>query len=592
MTNKFQLVGASLLLATASLTQSCKTVKPVATPPEQPVAAATVVETKLTSDQIKEFQYLFIEGIKQRTIGNIDEAVKIFSRCLEMDPTSSAAMFEMANIHISKGDYQSSMMLLEKAVTLNPENEYYHILLAKLYQQNKLFDKAAQQFELLTQLNSGNQEYPFYQASMLGMAAKVTEALALYDQLEQKMGVMEPISLGKHQLFLQQGNKAAAYIELEKLIKAFPTESKYYGMMADMHLADKNRKKALEYYQKILQIDPEDGFVHLSIANFYKEGGEAEKAYDHIKIAFGKTSLDFETKAQMYVLLTQPGESKIKVEQQVELINVLMETHIDDERPRVLYSDYFFEKKQPLEAREQLRLAIDMKKDNYAYWERLLFIDNDLLDWASLTSDSKKAVKYFPEQPLIYVLDAVALLQLEKYDEMYATLDSGQVYAENNPKLLSQFYLYRAEGFYKQKQTDKAFTMYEKVIELDPENYMAMNNYAYYLSLKNNKLETAEKLSSAVVQNNPDNSTYLDTYAWVLFKKKDFRLAKYYIESAIKNDTDSSAVLVEHYGDILFHLDEKEKAVDQWKKSLDMGNKSKVLPEKINKIIFIESEEQ
>ena len=79
-----------------------------------------------------------------------------------------------------------------------------------------------------------------------------------------------------------------------------------------------------------------------------------------------------------------------------------------------------------------------------------------------------------------------------------------------------------------------------------------MNNYAYYLSLLNLKLELAEKMSGTVIQNNPDNATYLDTYAWVLFKKKDYRLAKFYIESAINNDKESSAVLIEHYGDILY----------------------------------------
>ena len=42
----------------------------------------------------------------------------------------------------------------------------------------------------------------------------------------------------------------------------------------------------------------------------------------------------------------------------------------------------------------------------------------------------------------------------------------------------------------------------------------------------------------------------------------------------------------------LYFLDDKENAVVQWKKSLEMGNKSQVLPEKINKIIYIESPEE
>jgi predicted Zn-dependent protease len=120
---------------------------------------------------------------------------------------------------------------------------------------------------------------------------------------------------------------------------------------------------------------------------------------------------------------------------------------------------------------------------------------------------------------------------------------------------------------------------------------MAMNNYAYYLSLKGEKLDVAEKLSGKVIQANPDNSTYLDTYAWVLFKKKDFKLAKFYMESALSKNTENNAVIVEHYGDILFFLNDKQDAMVQWKKSLGMGNDSKILKQKIAKGIYIESDE-
>jgi len=133
--------------------------------------------------------------------------------------------------------------------------------------------------------------------------------------------------------------------------------------------------------------------------------------------------------------------------------------------------------------------------------------------------------------------------------------------------------------------------VFDKVVELDPENYMAMNNYAYYLSLKGERLSVAEQLSAKVIKANPDNATYLDTYAWVFFVKKDYSLAKFYMETAISKDTESSAVLVEHYGDILFHLNEKENALAQWKKSLKMGNDSKILKQKIAEKRYIETKE-
>jgi len=581
-----------LLLATISLIAvfSCKVTKPVSSINSVKVTVDTT-EVKLTEEASKEFEYLYIEGLKQKTLGNTDDAIKIFSRCLEIDPHSAATLFEMANIHISKGDFQSSMFLLEKAILINPNNQYYHLSLVKVYQQNKLFEKAASEYENLSNLVPDNPDFPFYQAALLVMAGKNDQALILYNKLEQKLGISEPIAVGRQQIYLQRGNKPAAYGEIEKLIQANPTVSKYYGLLADMYLADKNREKALENYEKILKLDPNDGFVHLSIANFYLEGNDSIKAFENIKLAFRNSLLDFETKAQMYLLLIKPGASKISDKLQFELLHILIDAHIDDDRPRALMVDYFQAKKQMEEARKQIRIVLDMKKDNYQYWERLLLINNDLLDWSSMNTDCNKALEFFPGQPLIYILKSVALLQQKKYSELLCVIDSGLVKVKSDPKILSQFYTYRAEAYYNLKRYNEAFDVFDKVVELDPENYMAMNNYAYYLSLKGERLGIAEKLSAKVIQANPDNATYLDTYAWVFFMKKDYQLAKFYMETALSKAGEDSAVLIEHYGDILFYLNEKENALLQWKMSLEKGNPSKILKRKIAEKRYIETKE-
>jgi tetratricopeptide (TPR) repeat protein len=292
------------------------------------------------------------------------------------------------------------------------------------------------------------------------------------------------------------------------------------------------------------------------------------------------------------MLLLQADEHKLNDSQQKELINILIDKHIDDERPRALYAEYLLNKKLNKEAREQLRLVVEINKGNYAYWERLLYIDNDMQDWNSMYNDSKQAIRYFPEQPVLYILEAVAIIQKGNYKEVFDVLDSAEANSKNNPQVLSQVYTYRAEALYKMKNYDEAYKWFDKVVEIDPQNFMAMNNYAYYLSLRSIKLDVAERLSNIAIKNNPNNSTYLDTYAWVLFKKKDFQLAKFYMESALSNSTEPNPVLVEHYGDILFFLNEKEKALQEWEKSLKMGNKSKVLPDKIKKVVYIESIEE
>ena len=590
MTREERIIGFLLIAISLSTIFSCKVTKTVSSTRVETISTDTT-EIKLSEDERKEFEYLFIEGIKQRTLENFDDAIKIFSRCLEIDSRSSATLYEMANVHVAKGDFQSSMFMLEKAVSINPDNQYYRLLLVKIYQQNKLYEKAALEYESLSAMFPDNPDYKFYQASLLTMAGKNEQALAIYNLLEQKMGLTEPIAIGKKQVYIQLGNRPAAYAEIEKLIQANPAVTKYYGVLADMYLADKNREKALEKYNKILEIDPKDGFVHLSIASYYLDVNDATKAYEHIKSAFKNSLLDLEPKAQMYMLLAQPGVTKISEEQQLELLHILIDSHVDDERPRALIVDFLQSKKQLAEARKQLRLVLDMKKDNYLYWERLLLINNDLLDWSSMYKDCNIALGYFPEQPLIYILKSVGLLQQKKYIELLAVIDSGLVHVKSDPKILSQLYTYRAEAYYNLKRYNEAFDVFDKVVELDPENYMAMNNYAYYLSLKCERLGIAEKLSAKVIQANPDNATYLDTYAWVFFMKKDYQLAKFYMETALSKTTEDSAVLVEHYGDILFNLNDIDNALVQWRKSLKMGNDSKILKRKISEKKYIETKE-
>ena len=546
----------------------------------------------LNDDQRQQFQFLFIEGVKQRTIGNPEEAIKIFSRCLEMDPSSSTSLYEIANIHLLKGDFQSAMIMLERAVSLNPKNQYYLILLAKIYQQNKLYEKAAETFGALALLMPDNSDYPIFHAEMLNLAGKQEEALTCYNELEKRWGITEQVSLGKQSIFVKQGKKPEAYHEIEKLLAKFQGETKYYGLLADMYLADSVMDKSLENYNKVLQYKPNDGFAQFSLSNYYRVVGDYTQSYDHLKKGFDNSSLELDPKIQMYMLLAQTEDHRLTDVQQLELIQILINEYVDDERPRALLSEYFLAKKLNKEAREQLRLVVEINKGNYTYWERLLFVDNDLLDWKSLQKDSKTAIKYFPEQPVLYILDAVSMIQLGNYQDVFAVLDSAEVNANNNNQVLSQVYTYRAEAYYKLKKYEDAYNWFDKVVKVDPQNYLAMNNYAYYLSLRSIRLDVAEKLSSLVVQNNPNNATYLDTYAWVLFKKKDFQLAKFYQESALSNSTEENPVLVEHYGDILFFLNEKDKAVKQWEKSLKMGNPSKVLPEKIKKVVFIESVEE
>ncbi|HZL11124.1 MAG TPA: tetratricopeptide repeat protein [Prolixibacteraceae bacterium] len=547
------------------------------------------LESPISDDDKNEFEYTFIEGLKQKMIGNQQAAIALFSKCLQINQNSASAMFELAKIHSGTGDQTSSSLLLEKAISLDPANKWYKILLAQIYQQGKQYKKAADLYQQLHQLEPENLEYLYLDAALLSSAEEYDQAIVAYNELEKKVGINDQISVEKQQIYQAAGKKKEALAELQKLIDSDPNEPRYYGLLADYYLSEKDEENALKYYHKILEIDPGNGFVLFSLTSFYQQKDDKVKAWEYIRKGFQNKTIDVETKIQYYLMVTSSKDKPFFTDDQIgELTDIMVKTNSDDYRVLALYAEYLISKGQLTEAREQLRKVIETEKDNYLVWERMLLISNDLLDFQSIYTDAAKALEYFPNQPNLYGLRAVACLQLKKYTEALDILKEGEPYLLDNKPMKIQFDLYRAEANYKLDRVEEAFKAFDDVISLDPENWLAMNNYAYYLSVRDENLEKAEKLSSKAVRANPENPTYLDTYAWVLFMRKDYSLAKFYMETAIKNGGEKSGVIVEHYGDILFMLGEKEKALEEWKKAMETGDVSKFLSEKIKQERYLD----
>jgi tetratricopeptide (TPR) repeat protein len=567
------IVAGSMLISVGATAK--KKVKAVAQTP-----AAT--ESSISENDKNEFEYTFIEGLKQRMIGNQQAAIALFSKCLQINPNSTSAMFELAKIHSGNGDMTSASLLLEKAIKIDPENKWYKVLLAQIYEQGKQFKLAADLYQQLYEHDQDNLEYLYMSAALLSSAKEYDKAIEFYDILEKKVGINDQIAVEKQQIYQAAGKKKEALAELQKLIDYNPREPRYYGLMADYYLSEKDDVNALKYYMKILEIEPDNGFVLFSLTSYYRDRDDKEKAWEYAKKAFLNKSLEVESKIQFYLMITSGQEKPFFTDDQVsELVDILVKTNPEDYRVFTLYAEFLISKNKLVEAREQLRKVLLTQKDEYPIWERMILISNDLLDFKSVYSDTEKALNLFPNQATLYGLKAVACLQLDKYSEALDVLKEGETYVLDNKILKIQFALYKAEAYYKLDKVNEAFQAFDEVIKLDHENWMAMNNYAYYLSLRNENLAKAEELSSKAVRANPENSTYLDTYAWVLFMRKDYSLAKFYMDSAIKFGGDKSGTIVEHYGDILFMLGEKDKAVEQWKKALGIGDGSKLLSEKI-----------
>lgn len=531
-----------------------------------------------------EFDYSFMEGIKSKITGDLQTALGWYDNCLKIYPESPVVKYEIANILMVGEDYNGALQLAREAVAGNPGNLWYKLLLANILQKKAMIEEACNVYADIIAKYPDREEFYLIEANLYASVEKWQKAIEVYDRYEKRYGITEPASIEKIKLYTKLNDSKGASNELMKLIRKYPEKSEYLSLLAELYFNYNQDKKGLQVLNKLLNTDPENGFVHLYLADYYRDKKQPENAEKHVRRALLSDELDNSFKVQYILkLILSDDSTKVTDDQLNSYMDLLMSKYSDDLSVRALHSDFLKKDNKLGEARKELEFILSKDKNNFAIWQELLLLCNEMADTTCMYTKSVEAIRYFPEQPLPYALAGVSLMMQKNYENALDFFTEGVKLTDENVQLKSQFYAYLGDCYYNLDSVQEAFTMFDNVLNINPNDAMVLNNYAYYLSLKGEDLSKAEKMSSQAVVLEPENGTYLDTYAWVLYMRKEYSQALYYIKLAIQYSKEESGVLYEHYGDILYKNGDQEKALEMWKKALEMKDEtSKDLPAKIS----------
>lgn len=550
-------------------------------------------QEKLDYATQRKFDYFFYEGEKLKNAGKYDAAFDMFSYCLEMDSTSSAALFELSMFYIQRNRPQTAVEMLKKAVAHDGGNFTYRMTLAGLYRNLGMYGEASSAYEELVKQHPEKSELNYYLADALTQEGEIGKAIDAYDALESSLGMSEMLSLQKYKLYQSINQPDSAFMEVEKLAQKYPMNARYQLLMGDLHLENNELEKALACYQKAHEIDANDPRYIVSMANYYDAKGDKEAAENEIRAALVNEELDVDTKV---AILSRYIQRLQQTEQGLDKANLLfltlLDQHPEDVELKLMYGSLLLLQDKNEEAKFQFQLVTEMDPSNEGAWQQMLNMALKTEDVPEILRICQKCIELFPESPEYYFYLGIGYYQKKDYQKALETYQEGlKVIPKENRVLISNFYGQIGDLYYQMGNMEETYKAYDQALKYNENNAFVLNNYSYFLTLDKKDLKKAERMAALCIKLEPNNATYLDTYAWVFFMQGNYTLAKIYIENALSKDTENSAELVDHYGDILFMTGDKEKAIEQWKKAKEMGKESKILDEKIEKGIYIEDTE-
>lgn len=525
---------------------------------------------------------LFFTALREKTIDNKKQAYDLFNRVLQIDPANDASMFELANLEQLQNNSAAAESLLERAVTLNKDNEWYWLALAGLYEKNNELAKLENALTELIRLNPDRSEYYYGKANAFYLEKRYDEALKLYDKVQELSGQSDELALSRQKIYLRQGDVKKAASALDQLIASNPTQVRYYLAQAEIYSSNSQPDKAIELLQKAKKIDPDNGLVHLALADIYREQNKPEASYDELELAFAKPDVDIDQKLRIVMGYVPKFPEPNAQASALQLSKVMVTAHPSDVKAYAIYGDMLLQNRKLTEAKEAYKKAIALDPKAYNIQEQLVRIQLSQGDFNAAIKDGENSLSMFPNQAWMNYMVGEAWQQKKNYAKAISYLRNATMLEAEDKSLLTQSYSALGDAYHATGDIKNSDTAYEKALDIDPDNAYTLNNYAYYLSLRNEQLDKAAQMSKRSNELIPNTASFEDTYAWILFKQKNYTGAKLWIEKSIKNDKGASATKVEHYGDILFFTGDVNGAVENWKKAKQLGTNSPLLQRKID----------
>jgi putative PEP-CTERM system TPR-repeat lipoprotein len=515
---------------------------------------------------------------------DIKAAEKYFEMAAKLAPDDPAQKSRLALARIGSGDATQAIADLEAAVKMDAPGQYSEILLIMTYLRQKQFDKALTSIDTLEKKQPNNVLiYNLRATAFLGKR----DAPAARASLEKGLA-LKPDSMSLVQnlarIDLLENKPTAAVERIEAFNKKFPSDQQ--GVLALAQLKEQLKApntEVLALYEKAQQMGGRSSVAPMQLASFLTRIGDNPKALAVLREAAQKSPEDVAllqrygglqvaqkdgqgaiatfsklTKLQPHIALAwmQLAEAYVVAKNDagaVQSLNRALEIKPSPPQAKAMLAQVIFRQGNKAEAE---RLAEEITKESpkstlgFGLAADLAIAAND---WSKAAQNYKRALAVDPKNGGLAGRYHNALVRAGQTADAKALADR---YAKDNPTD-AMFLTYQADVELRGGRCAQAIPFYQRVIERDANNIMALNNLAWCSHAA--KLPDAIGIAERALKMAPRAPAIQDTVAVILSEKGEHERAIKLLTEA-SNSASSSAEIKLHLAQAYGRAGQKERA--------------------------------
>jgi len=553
------------------------------------------------------FDYFYLEAEKSRLAGDYASAKELYQHCLDINPTAAEAVYNIGlmTLFLRQDSVEVGIDMLKRACELDSCNPWYQETLATIYLNARRPNSAVPHLEKLAKLQGSRTDVLSQLASIYRDDGHTDKAIEVFNRIEMQEGKSVQLSMEKFNLYMSKEEEDSAFMELQSLCDEFPHDLNNRVIMANQYQLAGYSEKAMDIYNVVKQQDPHNLNLLLAMMTYYRST-ENDEQFVQLRdsLLYDEGSSSGLRVALMRDYIDEAVQDTSKRDNMLQAFDSLLSRPQKDAQLLILKAAYLtYVKASDDKVADLMKRVLEVEPGNQtALWHLLQYYapKNNMV---AIEDICRKGVNYHPEELAYAYYLGVSLFQQEKLKEAAEVFQQGlrTKTEEARPALVSDMYSVLGDLYYQQQKPLEAFAAYDSALVYVDDNISCLNNYAYYLSLRNEQLDKAEEMSYRTIKAEPDNITYLDTYAWILFMKKDFTNARIYIDRVVKPNLSDEELLkvenmqgnlIEHAGDIYAECGSMETALRYWNLAIQKKDATctPLVKKKIKKKKYIKSE--